>query len=214
MYDIILFDLDGTLTDPGEGITNSVAYALEKCGVPAPERSSLYKFIGPPLMDSFQRFYGFSEEQAKTAVFYYREYFREKGMLENQVYDGVEEMLKTLQNAGKRLFVATSKPEEFARQILTHFGLAQYFEYIAGATMDQTRNAKDAVIAYALETCHVTDVSRAVMVGDREHDILGAKKAGLPAIGVLFGYGSEEELRAAGAAALAGKVEDICGLVM
>lgn len=214
MYDIILFDLDGTLTDPGEGITNSVAYALEKCGVPAPERNSLYKFIGPPLMDSFTAFYGFSEEKARKAVAYYREYFQEKGMWENQVYDGVEEMLKTLRNAGKRLLVATSKPEMFARQILEHFGLAKYFEYIAGATMDETRNAKDAVIAYALESCHVTDLSRAVMVGDREYDVLGAKKAGLSAVGVLFGYGSREELSAAGAAALAERVEDICGLVM
>ena len=214
MYDIILFDLDGTLTDPGEGITNSVAYALEKCGVPAPDRSSLYRFIGPPLLDSFKGFYGFSEEKARKAVAYYREYFQEKGMWENQVYDGVEEMLKTLRDAGKRLLVATSKPELFARQILTHFGLAQYFEYIAGATMDETRNAKDAVIAYALESCHVTDLSRAVMVGDREYDVLGAKKVGLPAIGVLFGYGSREERRAAGAAALAERVEEICGLVM
>ena len=214
MYDIILFDLDGTLTDPGEGITNSVAYALEKCGVPAPDRSSLYRFIGPPLLDSFKGFYCFSEEKARKAVAYYREYFQEKGMWENQVYDGVEEMLKTLRDAGKRLLVATSKPELFARQILTHFGLAQYFEYIAGATMDETRNAKDAVIAYALESCHVTDLSRAVMVGDREYDVLGAKKVGFPAIGVLFGYGSREELRAAGAAALAERVEEICGLVM
>ena len=214
MYDIILFDLDGTLTDPGEGITNSVAYALEKCGIPAPERSRLYKFIGPPLMDSFKMFYGFSEEQARKAVSYYREHFQEKGIWENQVYDGVEEMLKTLRNVGKRLLVATSKPELFARQILEHFDLAQYFEYIAGATMNETRNSKDAVIAYALESCHVTDLSRTVMVGDREYDILGAKKVGLPAIGVLFGYGSEEELHAAGAAALAEKVEDICGLVM
>lgn len=213
MYNTILFDLDGTLTDPGLGITNSVAYALKKWGIEVEDRTTLYPFIGPPLMYSFQTFYGFSAEQSERAVEYYREYFREKGMLENEVYEGVEEMLKSLKSAGKRLIIATSKPEEFAVKILEHFGLAQYFEYIAGATMDAGRNKKGDVIAYALKSCGITDLSGVVMVGDREHDVLGAKENGLDSIGVLFGYGSREELEAAGATYVAETVGDILRLV-
>ncbi len=213
MYNTILFDLDGTLTDPGVGITNSVAYALKKWGIKVADRTTLYPFIGPPLVDSFQRFFGFSTEQSEQAVVYYREYFREKGMFENEVYEGVEEMLRTLKAAGKRLVIATSKPEEFAVKILEHFGLARYFEYIVGATMDSSRSKKGDVIAYALKSCNITDRADAVMVGDREHDVLGAKENGLDSIGVLFGYGSREELEKAGATYVAETVEDILEFV-
>lgn len=209
MYKNILFDLDGTLTDPGIGITNSVAHALAKWNIEVSDRTELYKFIGPPLQESFECFYGFSAEEAKQAIAYYREYFREKGLYENEVYDGIENLLKELKKQGKRLLVATSKPEEFAIKILKHFHLDQYFDYIAGATMDGSRGKKADVIHYALETCNITNLSETVMIGDREHDIIGAKREGLDSIGVLFGYGNLEEHQAAGATYIAETVEDI-----
>jgi phosphoglycolate phosphatase len=196
MFDVILFDLDGTLTDPGEGITNSVAYALEKLGLAVPERRELYKFIGPPLLDSFQQFYGLTLDQARQGVRWYREYFQDKGMLENVVYDGIPALLADLRDAGKTLLVATSKPEVFSRKILEHFDLARYFTCIAGASLDETRTRKDQVIAYALGSCGISAADTPIMVGDREHDILGAQKNGLRSIGVLYGYGSYEELAA------------------
>lgn len=209
MYDYVLFDLDGTLTDPGLGITNSVAYALKRWNIEVADRTSLYKFIGPPLQDSFAKYYDFSPEDALRAVEVYREYFREKGLYENEVYPGVEDMLKTLRNQGKTLIVATSKPEAFAIKILKFFGLDGYFTVIAGATMDSSRSKKGDVIAYALKEAGVADKSRAVMVGDREHDIFGAQENGLDSIGVLFGYGDLEEMEKAGATYIAPAVEDI-----
>lgn len=208
-YDIILFDLDGTLTDPGLGITNSAAYALHKFQIEVPDRTSLYKFIGPPLIESFEKYYGFSAEEAQTALHYFREYFSVTGILENEVYPGIKELLQALQSAGKSILLATSKPEEYARRILAHFDLDSYFTYIAGATMDEKRVKKAEVIQYALDFCNITDTSRAVMIGDREHDILGAKAHGLDSIGVLFGYGNREELEAAGATLLAETVADL-----
>ena len=203
MYQNILFDLDGTLTDPGMGITNSVMYALKKFKIDVEDRTSLYRFIGPPLKGSFEDFYGFSEEQSELAVQYYREYFKKQGMLENEVYDGIPELLKQLREKNKTLIVATSKPEPFTLEILRHFQLLDYFNFVAGATMDDTRNKKSDIIRYALESCHITDKSTAVMIGDRKHDIIGAKENGLDSIGVLFGYGDYEELKAAGATYIA-----------
>ncbi len=208
-YSLILFDLDGTLTDPAEGITNSVAYALNKFGIEVADKTQLYKFIGPPLADSFMEYYGFSEEQAQEAIACYRQYFTEKGMFENIVYEGIEELLKSLKSRGKRLCVATSKPEPFAKAILEHFNLAQYFECIAGATLDQSRVKKADVIAYALEKCGITDCSTAVMVGDREHDVFGATVHFIDCIGVLYGYGNRAELESAGALYIAAKPEGI-----
>ena len=202
-YDILLFDLDGTLTDPSEGITNSVMHALRRMGVEPPERRALYKFIGPPLMDSFMQEYGFSQEEARQAISWYREYFQDKGIFENVPYPGIQGALQSLQSAGKRLVVATSKPEEFARRILAHFDLLGAFEFVAGASMDETRTRKHEVIAYALEACGVGDKSGVIMVGDREHDVLGARHEGLDCLGVLYGFGSREELLSAGAIALA-----------
>ena len=213
MYQTILFDLDGTLTDPGLGITNSVMYALKKWGIEAPDRASLYRFIGPPLQDSFREYYGFSQEDALRAVDVYREYFREKGLYENEVYPGVEKLLQVLKEQGKTLVLATSKPEEFAVRILRHFGLDRYFTVMAGATMDPSRSKKGDVIAYALRESGVTELSKAVMIGDREHDIFGAKQNGLDSIGVLFGYGDREELEKAGATYIAATVEDILNYV-
>lgn len=213
MYQNLLFDLDGTLTDPGVGITNSVAYALEKYGIKTDDRTQLYKFIGPPLQDSFEQFYGFSKEDAKTAVQYYREYYKETGIFENKLYDGMEHLLQSLCEAGKKLFVATSKPEAFAVQILEYFSVNQYFTYIAGSNMDGTRSKKEEVIVYALKAGKIQDLSSAVMIGDREYDVTGAKKAGIASIGVLFGYGSRKELEAAGADALAESPKDIYPIV-
>ena len=211
MYNTILFDLDGTLTDPGIGITNSVAYALSKWNIEVTDRSELYKFIGPPLLDSFAGYYGFSEEDCQKALTYYREYFRSKGIYENEVYPGVVEMLETLKNSGKKIILATSKPEEFAIIILKHFDLYKYFDFVAGATMDESRNKKGDVIKYALESCGIdkTDLKDVIMVGDRKHDVHGATENDLDGIGVLFGYGDREELETAGAKYIAEQIADI-----
>ncbi|MBR1741039.1 MAG: HAD family hydrolase [Lachnospiraceae bacterium] len=213
MYKNILFDLDGTLTDPGLGITNSVMYALRRFDIHAEDRAALYKFIGPPLRESFEVFYGFSREKSEMAIRYYREYFSERGLYENEVYDGIESLLNTLKERGKTLLVATSKPEVYAVRILKHFKLYDYFDFVAGATMDSTRNEKADIIKYALQSCRISEKSSTVMVGDRKHDVIGARENGLDSIGVLFGYGNADELKDAGAAFLAEKPEDILGYV-
>lgn len=212
MYDYFLFDLDGTLTDPGLGITNSVAYALGKYGITVEDRRELYPFIGPPLRQSFSEFYGFDEEKTKEAVAFYREYFSEKGLFENEVYEGIPEVLSQLKQAGKKLLVATSKPEEFTNRILEHFGLAEYFDFVAGATMDETRNEKADIIAYALKQIADADPSKIVMIGDRKFDILGARENGIDSIGVLYGYGSRAELEEAQATFIVEKPEDLLRL--
>lgn len=209
MYSTVLFDLDGTITESGIGITRSVAYALEKYGIHETDQAKLDSFIGPPLIDSFGRLYGFSPAQAREAVEAYREYYGTKGIFENRVYDGVEEMLRTLHEKGKRCILATSKPEHYAQQILAHFGLSRWFDVVAGATMDEKRTDKTSVIAYALEKAGIVKKSTTIMVGDREHDVLGAKAHGLPCIGVLYGYGSRQELENAGADYLAETPLDI-----
>ena len=209
MYTHLLFDLDGTLTDSGIGITNSVRYALQKFGIQVEDRTSLYPFIGPPLKDSLVKYYGFSDEQCELGVQYYREYFKEKGMYENAVYDGVFDLLQRLKEKKRTLILATSKPEPFTVEIAKHFSLYDKFAFIAAASMDDSRSEKADVIRYAMESCHISDKSSAVMIGDRENDILGAKENGLDSIGVLYGYGSREELENAGATYIAKKPEDI-----
>lgn len=213
MYKYILFDLDGTLTDPGLGITNAVMHALKKFNIEVPDRSELYKFIGPPLLESFEKYYGMTEEESQLALQYYREYFKPYGLYENTVYDGIEEVLVTLKSQGKKLILATSKPEPFAVEILRHFGLDKYFDFVAGATMDEKRVRKADVIAYALNSCGIAERSDAIMVGDREHDVLGAKEVGMECIGVLYGYGNLEELEKAGADYVVKKPEDILKIV-
>ncbi|MGN0804766.1 MAG: HAD family hydrolase [Candidatus Coproplasma sp.] len=195
MFNYILFDLDGTLTNPAEGITNSVVYALNKLSINVPDKKSLLKFIGPPLIDSFQCFYGFSKEESLKAVEYYREYFKVKGIFENELFEGTKGLLSALKKAGKHIILATSKPEEFALQILEHFNLTEYFDYVCGATMDEKRCQKAEIIRCAIEGYPVKDLSSAIMIGDREHDILGANKAGIASIGVLYGFGDYGELK-------------------
>ena len=207
--DVIFFDLDGTLTDPGLGITSSVAHALRRAGITPPPLRELYPFVGPPLVDSFMKYYGMTHEEGRTAVDWFREYFRDRGIFENEVYPGIADMLDRLQRAGKTLVLATSKPEEFALQILEHFGLRQYFACVTGASMDESLSRKDEVIALALTRCKPADLGRVVMVGDRLHDIEGAKKNGLSSIGVLYGYGSLEELTEAGADRIAATVTEL-----
>lgn len=213
MYDIIIFDLDGTLTDSGLGITNSVRYTLDKYSIEVKDNSELECFIGPPLNVSFEQFYGFTREESRNAVNIYREYYREKGMFENRVYDGIEKLLKDIRENGKIAAVATSKPELFARQILDHFGLSEYFAYIGGSKMDETRTDKAEVIDYVLNELKITDKSKVIMVGDREHDMIGANKIGLDSIGVLYGYGSREELESHKPTYIAPTVEDIYPII-
>jgi len=210
MRDIILFDLDGTLTDPALGITNSILYALEKMDREKPPRESLYRFIGPPLVPAFREFLGMTEEEANRALTLYREYFSVTGLFENTPYSGVETALAQLKEAGCTLVLATSKPEKFARRILEHFRLAEYFTHICGASMDEKRNTKDAVIGYALEKLGHPEQSRLIMVGDRHHDVEGAAVFGIPTVGVLWGYGSREELENAGAQSA---VPDMTGMI-
>ncbi len=209
MYQTYLFDLDGTLTDPWEGITNSILYAVERLKAGPVERRELVSFIGPPLHQSFKMRFGFDDATAFKAVEIYREYFSVKGYAENRVYDGIDVVLKTLKQSGKRLIVATSKPEVYAIKILKEFKLFDYFDYVAGATMDSSRVEKADVIAYAISSCEITDKGSAVMVGDRKHDVFGARKNGLQSIGVLYGYGSLEELTSAQATHIAPTVQDI-----
>ena len=198
-YKYALFDLDGTLTDPGEGITRSVQYALAKFGIVVEDRSELYCFIGPPLHESFEKYYGFSREDAFLAVDAYREYFAVKGIFENKVYEGIGECLAALKASGVGVSLATSKPEIYAKQILEHFGLIGYFDAVAGSEMDGSRTKKAEVITRALELLGNPDLRDCVMIGDREHDIIGGKTHGMDTIGVTFGYGSEDELQNAGA---------------
>lgn len=209
MFDYIFFDLDGTLTDPALGITNSFKYALKYFGLEIPSYEKLCSFIGPPLVDTFRTQFGFSDEKASLGVLKYREYFAEKGLLENSVYPGIPDLLSDLKDAGKRLVVATSKPEEYSVKIIEHFGLAPYFENVCGSLMDESRSKKDQVIEYALERNKIEDRSKVLMVGDRKHDILGAKKTGLKSCGVLFGYGSLDELKEAGADYIAGDMAEL-----
>ncbi len=191
-YDTILFDLDGTLTDPQEGITKSVQYALRKHGIEVEDRTKLLPFIGPPLLYSFQHFYGLSEEKAREAIGYYREYFERDGMYDNRAFDGMADILKMLKEKGKTLIVATSKPTIFADPIVRHYGMGEYFKEIIGASTDGTRTEKGQVIAEALR---YTDSPKEaiLMIGDREHDVIGAREHGIDVLNVGFGYGTEEE---------------------
>lgn len=209
----VLFDLDGTLTDSQDGILNSIEYMLASYGICAESWEALRPWLGPPLKESLMKYYQFPEKKALEGVDKYREYFDRQGIFENQVYPGVVSMLEALTASGHKLYLATSKPEIAARRVMEHFDLARYFTFIGGATQDDSRVRKADVIRYVMETAGITDVSQAVMVGDREHDVYGAKEHGLETIGVLYGYGSREELTGAGAEYLAETAMDIVGLV-
>lgn len=209
MADYLFFDLDGTLTDPFEGIANSILHALDRMGREKPERSFLRRFIGPPLVPAFREFLGMTAEEAEDALRYYREYFSVTGLFENTVFPGIPETLRTLRKAGFVPCVATSKPEPFARRILEHFSLDGCFREICGATLDGARGTKAEVVRELL--CRLNDGGdgRYLMIGDRLHDAEGAREAGFRTVGVLWGYGSRDELTAAGCAALAEKPEDL-----
>lgn len=209
-YKYILFDLDGTLVDSAPGITESVKYALSRLGEKIPPYGVLCKFIGPPLKNGFSELCGLNETDAERAVEYYREFYSAEGIYNCSVYNGVGSLLADLKDSGKYVALATSKPEKFARLILEHCGIAKYFDFAGGASFDSTRSEKGSVIAYVLDELKPKNKKTdAVMVGDRFHDIAGAKQNGIDAIGVLYGFGSRTELEAHGAAAIAGDVAEL-----
>ena len=205
----VLFDLDGTLTDPAEGITASVNYALKKFGRDVDDMTLLYKYIGPPLVRSFIEFEGMTQEEAYEGLKYYRENFIKEGIFQNEISVGIEELLLKLKNSGYAIILATSKPEELAEQILEHFDIKRYFDFIAGNTLDEKRQTKREVIEHILN--HYPEIERenAIMVGDRRYDVEGAAQCGIDTIGVLYGYGGAEELSTAGAKLLARSPEDV-----
>lgn len=205
----VLFDLDGTLTDPGVGITNSIAYALKRFGIVGESYDSLKRCVGPPLLDSFMGFFSLSEQDSNKAIGYYREYFSETGIFENEVYSGIPEMLEALKADGRRLIIATSKPIVFTVRILEHFSLDGYFSFVSGSELDGRRSKKAEVIEYALDSLSISDRSGCVMVGDRMHDIIGAQTALVDSVGVLYGYGSREELEEARAGHIVSSVEEL-----
>ena len=213
MPDIVLFDLDGTLTDAAPGIVNSLKYALDDMGIEHPDDETIRTFLGPPLDITFREYFGLTAEQSRAGIVKYRERYHDVGELENAVYPGIPEVLQRLTAAGAVLAVSTSKPTASATRILEHFDLAPYFAFIGGAAMDTSRDSKALVIAHTLEELagQGVDVPAAAktMVGDREHDVLGAAQFDIPTIGVLWGYGTREELESAGAAVIVGTPDDL-----
>lgn len=212
MFDTILFDLDGTLTDPFMGITGGILYALEHLGYELPPREELTSFIGPPLFDEFQRRYHMDEATAREGVRLYREYYSAGGLFENRLIDGAEELLQTLKQRGKRICLATSKPREFSERILDRFGISKYFDYIGAATMDGKIGTKAEVINLVLRETGAQP-QQCVLVGDRFHDIVGAHQTGMKCIAVLVGYGSREEYAQYGADFVAESLADVAALV-
>ncbi|UOE96150.1 HAD family hydrolase [Alkalihalobacillus sp. LMS39] len=209
MYKFILFDLDGTLTDPKIGITSSVHYALTKLGIKDIDLSSLTAFIGPPLQESFQLFYSFQPLQVQEAIHYYRERFVQKGIYENEMYSGIERLLDYLKTSGYTLIVATSKPTEFAVKIVEYFKIDHYFDMVVGSHLDGRRTSKAEIIQYILDSYGRETKTEFIMVGDRKHDIIGAHRCRIDSLAVLYGYGSEEELREVKPTYIARNVEEI-----
>lgn len=197
-FENIFFDLDGTIVNSEKGVTQCVVYALEKFGIEEKDREKLLNFLGPPLVDSFMKYYGFDKAKAEQAVAYYRERYAPIGIHENEVYEGIPELLRALKNSGKRVFVATSKPEKFAKEILAELGLDTLFDGIYGSTFDESRSTKDLVLKYAIDESR-SDKESSVMIGDRFHDAEGAIVNGIKCIGVTYGFGAREELLGAGA---------------
>lgn len=220
MFDYILFDLDGTLTDPKIGITSSVQYALRALGIDEPDLDRLEPFIGPPLADSFQEFYGLTPERTKLAIEKYRERFNNQGIYENEMYEGIDKMLAALKKNGKMLAIASSKPTPLVIRVLEYFHLKEFFDYIVGSELDGRRSKKEEVVEEALRLMVPDSLStqerkkRVAMVGDRRFDIEGAKAFGLTSVGVSFGYAPEGELEAAGADYIVDTVSELEGLLM
>ena len=212
-YDWLLFDLDGTLTDPFEGITRSVEYALNAFGIEVEDRRVLAPFIGPPLVESLTERYGFTMEDAVAAVAKYSEYFAVKGLYENELFEGIPELLSDCRKAGYKISMATSKPTHYARIIAEHFDIARYFDAIHGSSLDGTRITKSSVVAEAVAEEHLNP-ARALMIGDRRHDVEGAGEHGIRTVGVLYGYGSREEHEAAGAAYIVNDLDELRELLI
>lgn len=210
-YTNIIFDLDGTITEPALGITNSIIYALDKFNIKVEDRCSLYKFIGPPLIDSFMEYYGFDADRAKMAVSFYREYYSTGGIRENEIMPGMEQALRELKSNGLMLYVATSKPQIYAEQILEILGIRNLFEKVAGSLLDGSRDKKEMVLGYLLEGLvkEPGDLEQCIMIGDRSFDIEGAKLCGIANMGISFGYGSVDELKNAGAMYIAQSPKEI-----
>ena len=206
MKKAILFDLDGTLTDSGEGIMNCAKFALEHYNLPIPSEAELRTIVGPPLHESFIRF-GVPAEEADNAVKIYRSRYIPIGKFENHPYEGIWDTLEKLKALGHTLYVATSKPEAMSVEILEHFDLAKYFDIIAGASFDRTRSTKEDVIAYLLSQCG--DYDEKIMVGDTAFDVIGAKVHGIPTVGVSWGYGKVEDMVAAGAVSIAHSMDEL-----
>lgn len=216
MYQHVIFDLDGTITEPAEGIIGGVVYALKQFGITVSDQTTLYPYIGPPLRESFQQFHNLSASQAENAVSFYREYYSTKGIYQNQIMPGMETAFQVLREHGCHLYVATSKPELYANQILEYLKLKPYFDWVAGSTFDKTRDTKSAVIAYLLDKMgrDSQDTSDIVMVGDRKFDVIGAQEFGILTIGVLFGYGSREEFEACHCAYLAEDARKMTDIIL
>jgi phosphoglycolate phosphatase len=206
----ILFDLDGTLTDSGEGIMNCAQLALEHYGIHVDNRDDLRVFVGPPLVDTFYKF-GVPKEELDHAVEIYRSRYIPIGKFENHPYEGIREVLEQLKGLGHTLYVATSKPEAMSVEILEHFDLAKYFDIIAGASFDRSRSSKEDVIAYLLDQCG--DYDQKVMVGDTAFDVIGAKAHGIPTVGVAWGYGKAADMEKAGAISIARTMEELFELL-
>ncbi|MCZ6681203.1 MAG: HAD family hydrolase [Candidatus Poribacteria bacterium] len=213
-YQVVLFDLDGTLTDPKIGITKSVQYALSKFNTVEDNLDNLERFIGPPLFESFQKYYSFNESEARAAVGFYREYFSEFGLYENVVYPGIHDLLADLESQARKLIVATSKPTPFANTILEHFSLSDYFSSIVGSNLDGTHASKTEIIGSILSDFPGSQKAHTAMVGDREHDVLGARNNGIDSIAVTYGYGSLTELQNASPTHCASSVEDLTRLLV
>ncbi|MGA3676356.1 HAD family hydrolase [Lysinibacillus agricola] len=208
-YSVVLFDLDGTLSDPKIGITKSVQYALQKAGIEVSNLDVLESFIGPPLQVSFREIYGFNDAQIEQAISDYRERFTERGMFENKLYENIPALLADLKQKGYILAIATSKPTLFAEQILKYFNLEHFFDLVAGSNLDGTRSAKGEIIAFVRDHFNEVDNNQFMMIGDRKYDIVGAHENQIDSIGVTYGYGSLEELTDAQATYIVNSVNEI-----
>lgn len=212
-YSVIAFDLDGTLTDPKEGLLEGFIYAFGKLGIDAGPRETLTRFIGPPLFEEWQREFGFTPDEAERAILLFREYYNVFGWWNNRVYDGIEELLAQLKKRGKRLVVATSKPEDTARKVLSLFGIDKYFDYIGGADGHKARDKKHEVLEYSLGALGAIDLNECILVGDRVYDAVGAREVGIDSLGILWGHGSEEEIRKSGFTHIAATVAEVLDIL-
>jgi len=210
----VFFDLDGTITDSREGIINGFEYALNYFGIKLEDRKYAEKFIGPSLAESFTKEYKFDEEKTTLAVAKYREYYSTRGLKENKLYEGLKELIIDLANNNINVILATAKPQVFSEQILENFGMKQYFRFISGATLDSSRNKKGDIIKYAIQNLEPINLEECIMVGDRKHDITGAKENNMKSIGVTYGFGSEEELKEAGANYIAHNAEELKNIIL